>query len=400
MSRPQIVFVDDESNNTTVFEAALPESWEIKTFTSPLAALDALPHLNPWIIASDQRMPGMMGVNFLEIARRVCPDAVRVLVTGFSEENLVIEAVRKARVADYIRKPWGVDDLVFRLEKLCESYKLEMDLKEKKNKLENQNKELQQTYEELSSLKDREVNLRKELESWAPPFLLNLLTQKDLQFPARKDLAVITFDLIDSSALHDVVGVDNRPIRKHVLEIFSTAIIRHGGWRESSAGDSAYAHFGLVRNVESPVDAAFAAASEFRMMLRNLCTQHNVSVECGIGLHFAQNCLVDLHSTSLKVGQEEIIQKHFDSASPEIDLVHRMEKIVHTLPGSNVIFSKAFLDRLKTVPFNVRQLGYYLFKGQTQPVMLYLKSSDLATPEQINNFAKMFSAEPQTKAAA
>lgn len=198
---PSIYYVDDESHNLTVFEASLPSEWNIKVFDSPLKALDALSNDNPWIVVSDQRMPGMLGVNFLEIVKKTHPNAKRVLVTGFTDEDLIVECVRKAQIYDYIRKPWDSEDLSHRIAKMIETYKLENDIREKTSILEIKNIELEKITSDLKISKDREISLRKELESWAPPFVIDMLQKPELHFPIKEDMAVITFDLIDSSRL-------------------------------------------------------------------------------------------------------------------------------------------------------------------------------------------------------
>ena len=115
--------------NLTVLEAALPSDWIIHTYDSPMKALEEVPKLEPWVVISDQKMPGMNGVAFLEIIKKTNPDALRVIVTGFSDEDLVVDSVRKAQISDYIKKPWDVDDLSHRIEKLVDTYKLEKDIK-------------------------------------------------------------------------------------------------------------------------------------------------------------------------------------------------------------------------------------------------------------------------------
>lgn len=391
MSKPLIFYVDDEPNNLTIFEAAMPPEWDVHIFDSPLKALDALTKFKPWVIVSDQRMPGMIGVNFLEIAKKVEPLAIRVLVTGYSEEDLIVDAIRKAQVHDYIRKPWDVDDLVFRMQKLIDQFLLERDLKEKTAILESKNQELLKLSDELKASQNKEVALRLELEAWSPPFLIEMLQKSELHFPIKVNMAVITFDLIDSSKLHDQMALDGRPIRKLVMNAFSEVIIKYGGWRESSSGDSSYAHFGMIKALDNPIDAAYAAATEFRVMLRNISNQNKVPMECGIGLHFALNNMIDMHKTELKFGSQVIIQKYLDSSSPDIDLVHRIEKLVHTLPGTNIILTQAFLERLSQKPFGLQELGFAHLKGQNHPTQLYIKTSDLVSTEQLAEFKKYFS---------
>ena len=72
--KPMILYVDDEPMNLTVFEAALPSDWDVKTFRSPLKAFEALESLAPWVIVSDQRMPDLTGVRFLELSKKFHPN--------------------------------------------------------------------------------------------------------------------------------------------------------------------------------------------------------------------------------------------------------------------------------------------------------------------------------------
>ncbi|MGZ3775296.1 MAG: response regulator [Pseudobdellovibrionaceae bacterium] len=374
--KPVLVYVDDEPHNLTVLEAVVPPDWEVHVFDSPLKALEKINQMNPWVVLSDQRMPGMSGVGFLELVRKISPYSIRAIVTGFSEEDLVVESVRKAHIFDYIRKPWDVDDLIHRVSIMVDTFKLEMELRNTNVELVIRNKELEATNKELSEAKDRETKLRRELEAWAPPFTLsNLQSAGTLQFPKTVDLAVMAYDIVQSSKLHGV-NVNGKPIRGLVLQGYTQCVIKHGGWRESSSGDSAYAHFGMLKNLERPADAALAAATEFRLFLRNLSQTSGIEFESGIAIHLAPDCLVDIHELKVQAFDQEIIHKSFMSASMDIDLVHRMEKLMHQLPGSNITMSKAFVEKLSKEPPGLINIGAHLFKGQNTPVELFVKLSD------------------------
>ncbi len=375
---PIIVYVDDEPHNLTVFEASLPSDWEIKTFSNPLQALEALEKLAPWVLISDQRMPGITGVKYLELAKKIHPNAVRIIVTGYSDEDLVVDSVRKAQIFDYIRKPWEPDELEASLRRAVEYYRaneearaLHQRLVEREALLEKQNKELVQLTTEIKESSARETALRKELECWVPPFLMNALKNQTMQFPTKKDLVGIAFDIVGSASLHGV-HVKGRPIRSFIINTFSEAVLRNGGWRESLSGDSAYAHFGLGDDVTNPAEAALSAAREFRESLRSLKEVHGNEVHCGIALHVAREAVVDIHHVQLTLPQGVIVQKSFDTTSLDVDLLHRMEKLVHELPGSNIILSGDFVNALKKSPGGAISLGTHLFKGQSRPVELHL----------------------------
>ncbi len=384
-TRPLIVYVDDEPHNLTTFEATFDGMFDVRAFSEPLKALEEVIKLDPCVIVSDQRMPGMTGVNLLELVKRTNPFAKRVLVTGYSDEDLVVESVRKAQIHDYIRKPWDTDDLQHRILKMIEAYQLECALRAKTQDLEMKNKELINIADELRNAKEREEDLRKELEAWAPPFILKAIRDQKTNFPMKKDLALITCDVVDSSNLHGIF-LNERSVRSYIIRSFSEAVIRHGGWRESISGDSAYAHFGLVQNIEQPVQAAFAVANEFRLFLRTFSETNKINVECGIGLHVAKNCLVDLLSVKMETSFGLITQKSFDTTSTDIDLVHRIEKLTHLLPGSNIAMTNEFVKALNLHPTSLAEIQPILFKGQKKPTSVYIKTSDKVSETDIKNF--------------
>lgn len=394
--KPLLVYVDDEPNNLVVFEASFGDDFQVQVFDSPLKTLEYCSQHEVGVVVSDQRMPGMTGVAFLEIIKKTNPYAQRVLVTGYSDEDLIIESVRKAQVHDYIRKPWDPDDLEHRLNKLFETYRLEKDLREASEKLKTQNETLNKLMLELHASKEKEELYRKELEAWAPPFILSTLFQDHVRFPLRQDLAVVTFDIVESSSLHDVY-VQGKPVRGWVLNAFESAVIKHGGWTESTSGDSAYAHFGLVKLSDNPCDVAYAVASEFRTFLRNFYNIHGIQVECGIGLHLATSCTIDVHQVEIHTPKGLVVQKTLDSTSPDIDLVHRMEKMTHLLSGSNIVMSEAFVQQLSHAPHGAIELGLFKLKGQAHAVKVFLKAGDRAQKEMIEHL-KAQSLPADTKA--
>lgn len=390
--KPEIVYIDDEPRNLAVFEAAVPADWSVHTFHEPLTALTALEKLHPWVIMSDQRMPGIKGVQLLELARKLHPEAVRIIVTGYSDEDLIIESVRKANVFDYIRKPWDPEDLEAAIGRAISYFKMTTErngliekLQEQQKNLEEQNKALASIKDALQQTHDREVALRRELECWVPPFVLWALNENKMKFPIKRDLVGVAFDIINSSDIHGV-SVDGRSLRSWVIGAFSEAILRFGGWRESHAGDSAYAHFGLMNNLENPADSALAAAREFRVALRNISQTKNVKIECGIGLHVARNSEVSVHEVSLPTKTGTIVQKSFDTTSSGIDLLHRIESLVHELPGSNIIMSEDFVSSLRFKVEKLIELGYFRARGQVDAVKLFMLPSDLVGEKEIAEF--------------
>ncbi len=389
---PKIIYVDDEPNNLVIFEASLPTEWEIHTFTNPLEAVDQIEEIDPWIIVSDQRMPGMNGVKLLEIANKVHPESIKMITTGYSDESLVIDSIRKAQVFDYIVKPWEVEDLEIRLEKAIKHFEaarerssLNQELKTKAKLLEEKNSDLEKAINEANFAGEREKGIRKELECWIPP-IVTWATKNKVEFPMRRDLALMAIDIVGSGALHGL-RIGEHTARQKILLEFSMLVVKHGGYVEAFEGDAAYANFGLMDTGLNPCDAAYAVANEFRAALIGLQNHYNAKIECGVAMHFASNVKAMIHEYSVTGANGIIIQKRFSTESPGIDLVHRMEKLTHKLPGSNIVFTKDFESNLKSqLPDqDLRDIGSHLFKGQKESFELKIIKSRLATEEDVDS---------------
>ena len=115
MARPILLAVDDDVH---VLEAVVQDlrrqygnEYRIMRAASGQAALDTLAQIKAKeeplaLIVSDQRMPGMTGVEFLERARLIYPDARRVLLTAYADTEAAIQAINTARIHYYLTKPW------------------------------------------------------------------------------------------------------------------------------------------------------------------------------------------------------------------------------------------------------------------------------------------------------
>jgi thioredoxin reductase (NADPH) len=115
MARPILLAIDDDAS---VLEAVVQDlrrqygsTYRVMRAASGQAALDILAQLKSRnepvaLLISDQRMPGMTGVDMLERARSIYPDARRVLLTAYADTGDAIRAINAARIHYYLSKPW------------------------------------------------------------------------------------------------------------------------------------------------------------------------------------------------------------------------------------------------------------------------------------------------------
>ncbi len=108
---PAVLVVDDEARILSALRRSLRrEGYEILTAETVEEALRVLDERSVALILSDQKMPGMSGVQFLAEAARRCPEAARMLITGWTEE-IPREQLEELGVCALITKPWDDEKL-------------------------------------------------------------------------------------------------------------------------------------------------------------------------------------------------------------------------------------------------------------------------------------------------
>ena len=131
----RILYVDDEEDNLFSFKAVLRRSYVIDTASSAEEALTLVQLNNYKVVISDQRMPHLTGVDFFERLLNIQPEAIRIILTGYSDFNAIIDAINKGHIYYYITKPWQVDNMKIVINNAIQTYNLRQD----KRSLEREN---------------------------------------------------------------------------------------------------------------------------------------------------------------------------------------------------------------------------------------------------------------------
>jgi signal transduction histidine kinase len=123
--RPTLVVVDDEPEVLRSLYDLFRLEFRVLTFERAADALLALRGADDVdVIMSDQRMPEMTGVRFLEAARTLHPDATRLLITGYADIRAVIDAINRGHIFRYVTKPWDSEELATILRQAVEQHQL------------------------------------------------------------------------------------------------------------------------------------------------------------------------------------------------------------------------------------------------------------------------------------
>ncbi|HJW57659.1 MAG TPA: HD domain-containing phosphohydrolase [Burkholderiaceae bacterium] len=141
--QPRILFVDDEANILSSLRRLFRmQGYQILTAESGAAGLQALETDPVDLVISDMRMPHMDGAQFLEQVRSKWPDTIRILLTGYSDIQSILDAINRGEIYRYITKPWDDNDIVLVVRHALERHALEQEKRRLEALTHQQNEEL------------------------------------------------------------------------------------------------------------------------------------------------------------------------------------------------------------------------------------------------------------------
>ena len=152
MAEHAVLFVDDEGNILKAVQRLLRnEPWQVLTASRGAEALEILDETPAQVVVSDQRMPEMSGVDLLQAIRERRPNVVRMMLTGYTEMNVAVEAINRGEIFRLITKPWNDEELKATLRQAFDHFDLKEEIKrlnqvtrEQNLKLQDMNRNLEQ----------------------------------------------------------------------------------------------------------------------------------------------------------------------------------------------------------------------------------------------------------------
>jgi len=253
----KILCVDDERNVLRALQRVFMDSdYEILTAESGEKGLEILKENQGSIplIISDYRMPGMNGVDFLKEAYRICPDTIRIVLSGYADIASMVEAINEGHIYKFIPKPWNDEELKVTISNALDHYFTQMKNKQLTEELEKKNRELQQINEHLERLvEERTADLR----------MRNRILMAAQNILDSLPIGVIGVDpdgliVQCNSKATEILGLDEGVIGLHKDEVFSndirSLIERLNSDRDLSEILSLNGHRVLIRGVHMRYD--------------------------------------------------------------------------------------------------------------------------------------------------
>jgi len=188
----------------------MDEEVDVVTANSGAEGLEFLAEAeNLALIISDQRMPEMTGVEFLQQAKTLCPNAYRVMLTGYADINATMDAVNKGEIWRYVTKPWDDEQIVLLVRDAVHQFNLEA-----------QNKKLQEVVSKQA----------QELKDWNDRLKQRVLSQTNLIREKHEALAVTNKNMRDSFeqtlvALSGLIELRDKKLRNHARNTAAIAEI-------------------------------------------------------------------------------------------------------------------------------------------------------------------------------
>ncbi|MBN1182706.1 MAG: response regulator [Bacteroidales bacterium] len=147
--KDMILYIDDEPENLSGFKYIYRKFYNIHLAGNAKEGMEILRQYPIKVVITDQRMPGLSGVEFLEMTLKEFPEISRIILTGYSDMDAIIQAINKGRIYRYITKPWDKDELKISIDNAINSYNLRIENKILIESLKRANKELEETNKNL-----------------------------------------------------------------------------------------------------------------------------------------------------------------------------------------------------------------------------------------------------------
>ncbi len=118
----KVLIVDDEPANLRALERLFRGHYNVLTAASGAAAIELLREHDVALLITDQRMPEMTGIELLTQTVTLRPRMVRMILTGYTDVNALVDAINCGQVYRYITKPWHNEELQLTVKRALEHY--------------------------------------------------------------------------------------------------------------------------------------------------------------------------------------------------------------------------------------------------------------------------------------
>ncbi|MBN2653696.1 MAG: response regulator [Nitrospirae bacterium] len=214
-----ILFIDDEQHILSSLKRLfMDEPYDVYTASSGADALELMKKLQFAVIVSDQRMPVMSGSEFLEKAKIMQPESLRMVLTGYADINTAMNAINIGGASRYLTKPWNDNEIIMIIRDAAEKYNLLVENKRLTELTIKQNEELRKWSTELEfyvqqhtidlSKRNKELDeLNKKMQQTLGQIIVSFTTLMELRDKSMhshaSNVALMSSDIAGKIGLND-----------------------------------------------------------------------------------------------------------------------------------------------------------------------------------------------------
>lgn len=354
-TRFNVLYVDDEENNLISFRAAFRRDYQVFTALSAEEGMNILHQEQVPIIITDQRMPGITGVQFLEKVIPEFPDTVRMILTGYSDIEAIIQAINTGRVFRYITKPWDETELKMTIDNAINLYRLQQNNKQLIQQLNQKVADQQRTLDMFQRYVPAEVIER----------MMRSGSASELFEGEQREVTVLFCDIRGftkiSSRLSpgEVVQVLNLFYR-----LMSSSISKYSGSVNQYVGDEIFAVFGAPTPNPDHFNCAVFCAIDMIQQLDKLnemiASITGDPIRIGIGINTGEVVAGNL-------GTDEKIA--YSITGDTVNMAKRIEQLTQDKPNT-ILISDSTFQRVPNL-FHVSTWAPVYVKGKETELVVH-----------------------------
>jgi two-component system cell cycle response regulator len=298
--KPLIMLVDDEVENINVLRQLLEENFQIITGLNGAEALELIDNMvdptKVQLIITDQRMPKVTGVEFLEKIVDRMPDTIRIILTGYSDTQVIIDAINKAKLYKFMTKPFDPVELSLTVKRGVEAYQmrqalvdyaanLEQLVEDRTEELNEKNEALNKALSSLEQLSMSDqltgIHNRHFLNKFMPQALSKL--KREHATNINEGLGLLMIDIDFFKKVNDQYGHD---AGDKVLVQFSKILAeccRESDWLVRWGGEEfvIVAHGQSIKGLEQLAERII---EKVKLTLFDIGCQQTLNCTCSIGI--------------------------------------------------------------------------------------------------------------------
>ncbi|MGW8315895.1 MAG: adenylate/guanylate cyclase domain-containing protein [Bacteroidales bacterium] len=354
MEKFPILYVDDETHNLTSFVATFRKEYQIYTATNGNDALEIMRNNEVRLVITDQRMPEMTGIQLLEKIGPEFPNSIRMILTGFSDIEVIIEAINSGRVFRYITKPWDENELRMTIENARQLF----DLQSRNNTL----------MEELRQKVEEQEQTLKLFVRYVPEQVVRRALQntQDSIFQGElREVAVLFCDIRGFTPLSEVLSPKEVvSFLNEYYQMMTEVVKEYKGSVIQFVGDEIFAAFGALElhpdNEVNSVYCALKMMEALPLLNKKYREKFKTEIQLGIGINYGEVVAGNL-------GSEDRIR--YSVTGDTVNTGKRIEDITKDHPGT-ILVSDSIYQKVKE-SFSLKAWEPQLVKGKKDRVLVY-----------------------------